>query len=256
MAHNLAGAGARPKKFMTSDVPTRQRTVHALILVILYSCSWLPRAERCSAQHVAYMRWYLASYLPTPEPFRGGWQRVGTLDVCIRLAHNKVHRCKCLQLFHQPDSDLAWGMTEGDPVLKTGSVWVSWSTGTPALVTNPAQIDQTVPTANKYIDDYPQAPKYNFEPQTPDPASVASAVRSTPKTYSKNICKSWQRRPLAMSMRFAERTTPTTNRFQLHVISYLELVDCRHNQLNTSTGNLRPCSVASLCCSSASKSNM
>ena len=96
---------------------------------------------------------------------------------------------QCLHFFHQPGFDLAWGAAEGDPVLKTGSVWVSWSTGTPALVTNPAQIDQTVPTANKYIDDYPQAPKYNFEPQTPDPASVASAVRCTPNTYCIITCE-------------------------------------------------------------------
>ena len=60
----------------------------------------------------------------------------------------------------------------------TGSAWISWSTGAPTNVTNPAQIDQAAAGANKYIDDYPQAPKYSFEPQTPDPASVASQVRT------------------------------------------------------------------------------
>lgn len=58
----------------------------------------------------------------------------------------------------------------------TGSVWVSWSTGTPTLVTNPAQINQSAPGANRFIDDYPQSPTYSFAPQTPDPASVGSQV--------------------------------------------------------------------------------
>ena len=58
-----------------------------------------------------------------------------------------------------------------------GSVWISWSTGIPTLVTNPAQLPQTpVPSPNRYADDYPQPPKYNFELQTQDPASVASQV--------------------------------------------------------------------------------
>jgi len=58
----------------------------------------------------------------------------------------------------------------------TGSVYVSWSTGTPTLVTNPAQINQSVAGANRFIDDYPQSPNYSFAPQTPDPSSVASVV--------------------------------------------------------------------------------
>jgi hypothetical protein len=59
----------------------------------------------------------------------------------------------------------------------TGSVWVSWSSGLPSLVNNPAQVNQSAPGANPYLDDYPQAPTYNFRPQTPDPASVASVVQ-------------------------------------------------------------------------------
>ena len=58
-----------------------------------------------------------------------------------------------------------------------GSVWISWSTGIPALVTNPAQLPQTpVPSPNRYADDYPQPPKFDFELRTQDPASVASQV--------------------------------------------------------------------------------
>ena len=56
---------------------------------------------------------------------------------------------------------------------KTGSVWISWSTGIPALVNSTAQLPQP---ANRYADDYPQPPKYQFAPQTQDPASVASQV--------------------------------------------------------------------------------
>jgi len=59
----------------------------------------------------------------------------------------------------------------------TGSVWVSWSSGLPSLVNNPAQVNQSLPGANPYLDDYPQAPTYAFRPQTPDPASVASVVQ-------------------------------------------------------------------------------
>ena len=62
-----------------------------------------------------------------------------------------------------------WGAEGG----KTGSVWISWSTGIPALVNNTAQLPQP---ANRYADDYPQPPRFQFAPQTQDPASVASQV--------------------------------------------------------------------------------
>ena len=67
---------------------------------------------------------------------------------------------------------LEW-LAEGDAITKTGSVWVTWSTGITTLVNNTAQVAQP---ANRYVDDYPQPPKYQFELQTPDPASVASQV--------------------------------------------------------------------------------
>ena len=59
----------------------------------------------------------------------------------------------------------------------TGSVWVSWSTGVPTLLTNPAQTNESATGADIYVDDYPQPPTYNFIPRNNDSASVASLVR-------------------------------------------------------------------------------
>ena len=66
-----------------------------------------------------------------------------------------------------------WGAEGG----KTGSVWISWSTGIPSFINNTAQLPQLpAPSANRYTDDYPQPPRFQFAPQTQDPASVASQV--------------------------------------------------------------------------------
>ncbi len=62
----------------------------------------------------------------------------------------------------------------------TGSVWVSWSTGVPTLLTNPAQTNESATGADIYVDDYPQPPTYNFIPRNNDSASVASLVRTWP----------------------------------------------------------------------------
>ena len=60
----------------------------------------------------------------------------------------------------------------------TGSVWISWSTGQPAFTNSTAQ---GLVASNPYADDYPQPPLYQFapqpEPQTQNPASVASQAR-------------------------------------------------------------------------------
>ena len=64
---------------------------------------------------------------------------------------------------------------------KTGSVWISWSTGTPSFTNSTAQF---LAASNRYADDYQQPPLFGFtpqpEPQTPDPASVASQARDLP----------------------------------------------------------------------------
>lgn len=66
----------------------------------------------------------------------------------------------------------------------TGSVWISWSTGQPAFTNSTAQ---ALVASNPYADDYPQPPLYQFapqpEPQTQNPAFVASQARDAANSY-------------------------------------------------------------------------
>ncbi len=69
-------------------------------------------------------------------------------------------------------------ITLAEATAGTGSVWVSWSTGVPTLLTNPAQTNESATGADIYVDDYPQPPTYNFIPRNNDSASVASLVHT------------------------------------------------------------------------------
>jgi len=63
----------------------------------------------------------------------------------------------------------------------SGSVWVSWSTGTPVLATNPAQINQSAAGADIYIDDYPQPPTYPDSPFFPSSAATKALLPIQPR---------------------------------------------------------------------------